>query len=91
MKTGRMLQGRVVGLRSVVKNSVMFCPFLEIDLRGHRELESKRNKCNFLELLDLVCKHDSVVKSRLSDGPKNAMYTCHTIKDDSKTCTFAKA
>ena len=35
-----------------------------------------------MELLSLVSEHDPVVKSRLQDGPKNALYTSHGIQDE---------
>ena len=60
---------------------LMFCAFQkEIALRGHREVDSK-NSCNFLELLDLVSNHDSVLKTKLHDGAKNADYTSHAIQN----------
>lgn len=58
-----------------------FCSFQEIALRGHREVEST-NRGNFLELLELVCEHDSVVNKRLHEGPRNAVYTSHSIQDE---------
>ncbi len=35
-----------------------------------------------MELLELVCEHDSVVNKRLHDGPRNAVYTSHNIQDE---------
>ena len=54
---------------------LLFCSRQEIALRGHRENNDSLNKGNFLELLHLVANHDPVVKHRLENGPKNAMYT----------------
>ena len=59
----------------------MFFAFQEIALRGHREVHSK-NRGNFLELLDLASNHDSVMKTKLHDWPKNAVYTSHGIQDE---------
>uniref|UniRef100_A0A1X7VAA5 DUF4371 domain-containing protein n=1 Tax=Amphimedon queenslandica TaxID=400682 RepID=A0A1X7VAA5_AMPQE len=59
----------------------MLCATQEIALRGHREVASK-NKGNFLTILGLVGKHDSIVASRLSDGPRNASYTSHSIQNE---------
>ena len=39
------------------------------------------NKGNFLELLHLIAHHDPVVKHRLENGPKNAMYTSPEIQN----------
>ena len=59
----------------------MFCAFQQIALKGHREVDSK-NRGNFLELLDLVSNYDSVMKTKLRDGPKNAVYTSLGIQDE---------
>ena len=59
---------------------IKYCAFQEVAMRGHREVDAK-NKGNFLELLSLVSEHDPVVKSRLQDGPKNALYTSHGIQE----------
>ncbi len=63
---------------------IKYCAFQDLALRGHREVESIKfiNKGNFLELLNLMSDHDTVVKSRLQDGPRNASYTSHMIQDE---------
>ena len=61
---------------------LLYCAFQEISLRGHREGVNSRNKGNFLELVDIVSNHDSVVKNRLHVGPRNALYTSHSIQDE---------
>ena len=53
----------------------------EIALRGHTEVTST-NKGNFLTILRLVGKHDFIVASCLSDGPRNASYTSHSIQNE---------
>ena len=47
-------------MKTIVEG-LMFCAFQELAFRGHREVDSK-NRGNFLELLDLVSNHDSVMK-----------------------------
>ena len=54
---------------------LMFCGHQEIALRGHREGRDSSNRGNFLELLQLVGKHDEVIQQRLDSGPRNATYT----------------
>ena len=40
------------------------------------------NRGNFLELLHLVAKHDSVVRQKFSNSPKNAIYASPDIQSD---------
>ena len=61
---------------------LLLCSKQEISFRGHDERESSLNKGNFLEILDLVAKHDPIVKERLSHGPRNAKYTSHMIQNN---------
>ena len=61
---------------------LLFCALQEIPLRGHREGENSRNKGNFLELIDIISNHDSVVKNKLQVAPRNALYTSHGIQDE---------
>ena len=51
--------------------ALLYCAFQEI---GHRESEGSRNRDNFMELVHIISNHDTVVKSRLHDGPRNAVY-----------------
>ena len=60
---------------------LLFCASQEIALRGHREVNAK-NRGNFLELLELVAKHDPAVSAHLKDGPRNAVYTSHNIQNE---------
>ncbi len=64
-----------------ILETLLFCASQEIGFRGHREVEST-NRGNFIELLHLVARHDPVVKARLSEGPRNAMYTSHDIQNE---------
>ena len=61
---------------------ILLCSNQEIALRGHRENEASANKRNFIEILNLVTRHDGVVSSRLSHLPKNAIYTSPKIQND---------
>ena len=59
----------------------MLCAQQEIALRGHREGYSTINKGNVLEILHLVASHDPIVQQRLSEGPRNAVYTSPEIQN----------
>lgn len=63
---------------------LIFCASQEIGLRGHRKsaASDSTNRGNFLKLLELVAKHDSVVQQRLDQGPRNAIYIAHDIQDE---------
>ena len=60
---------------------LLLCSRQEIALHGHRESNDSTNRGNFLELLNLIAQHDSVVKYRLKNGPKNATYTSPEIQN----------
>ena len=57
------------------------CAKQEIALSGHREGSSAVNKDNFLEILHLVALHEPIVQQRLSQGPRNAVYTSPEIQN----------
>ena len=61
---------------------LLYCASQEIALRGHTEGVDSRNKGHFLELVDIISNHDSIVKDRVQFGPKNAVYTSHGIHDE---------
>ena len=46
-----------------------------MSLRGHRESSNSTNRGNFLEILSLVAKHDPIIHHKLSNGPRNTLYT----------------
>lgn len=50
--------------------------------RGHNENDESRNRGNFLEILQVVGDHDSFIQKRLSEGPRNAMYTSKNIQNE---------
>ena len=64
-----------------VSQILLFCAHQEIALRGHRESYVSDNRGNFLELMHLLGKHDSVVMEKLKEGPRNAVYTSPEIQN----------
>ena len=60
---------------------ILMCAKQEIGFRGHRESTDAPNRGNFLEILTLVAAHDPVVKRKLTDGPRNAVYTSAEIQN----------
>ena len=60
---------------------IILCSHQEIALRGHREGEDSINRGNFLEILNLVATHDTVINERFKNGPKNAKYTSPDIQN----------
>ena len=66
---------------STIVQALLFCAHQEIALRGHNESETSSNRGNFLELMQLLAKHDNIVMSRLEDGPHNATYTSPEIQN----------
>ena len=60
----------------------MHCAFHEIALRGHKEGVGSHNRGNFLGLLNMISNHDTAVKNKLSHGPRNAVYTSHSIQEE---------
>ena len=61
---------------------VLLCAKKDLALRGHREGPISSNKGNFLEILNVVAKHDLVVHKELTQGPRNATYTSGDIQND---------
>ena len=66
---------------SLLEVLMLCCIQAGISLRGHRESSDSANRGNFLEIMSLIAKHDPVVKHKLSDGPKNALYTSADIQN----------
>ena len=62
-----------------VAEVVELCARQGLALREHRESDSERNRSNFLEILTLISKKDSIVRTKL-EGPKYARYTHHDIQ-----------
>ena len=51
---------------------ILFCAKQEIALRGHDESDESENKGNFLELMDVISRHDEKFAARLRSLPDNA-------------------
>jgi len=47
--------------------------------------KTQKNRGNFLEILDLVSRHDAL-KKRLSQGPRNAKYTSKSTQNEILEC-----
>lgn len=64
-----------------VAEILLLCSKQDIALRGHRESVESANRGNFLEILQLLARHDPIVRRRISNGPKNATYTSPDIQN----------
>ena len=53
---------------------ILLCSNQEIALHGHRENETSKNRGNFIEILNLVARHDHL--------PKHAVYTSPKIQNE---------
>ena len=60
---------------------ILLCCQQNIGLRGHRESEESVNKGNFLEILDLLARHDQTVSEKLKHAPRNALYISPDIQN----------
>ena len=78
---GKTLEENRRYMRAVIE-SLRFTACQTIGQRGHRENEESTNRGNFLELLHLLGKFDSVVANKLSSGPGNAKYIHHDIQNE---------
>ena len=65
-----------------ISNVLLLCCKQEIALRGHDERPESSNRGNFLEIMDLLSRHDQIIHDRLAHGPKNAKYTSPTIQNN---------
>lgn len=54
--------------------------------RGHRESPDSDRRGVFLAMLDLLGKHDPIVKKRLEQQAKYAKYTSKTIQNEIPSC-----
>jgi hypothetical protein len=64
-----------------VSDVILTCCKQDIALRGHRETPDSINKGNFLEILSLLSRYNSVVEERIQRGPKNGLYTSHDFQN----------
>ena len=53
--------------------------------RGHRESEQSDNKGNFLEILEMIAKHNPMVAKKMK-ATGNAKYTSNTIQNEILQC-----
>ena len=67
-------------IKSIVE-VLMLCARQDIALRGHRESVESANRGNFLEILKLVARHDSIVEHQLNNNPRNATYISPDIQN----------
>ena len=60
------------------------CAQQGLALRGHGDNmdDPNKNPGNFRVLVNLVSKHDDVVRKRLVDGPRNATFLGHAIQNE---------
>ena len=82
LETGglQQIQNNCQHLRTIIQ-ALLFCAHQEIAFRGHDEQQNSTNRGNFIELLELLAKHDNVVMERIKDGPRNAMYTSPQVQN----------
>lgn len=79
----KQYQKKVEENRKYIKTvaDVLLCTATQnIAQRGHRESEGSSNKGNFLAILELIAKHDPLVKQKMGHG--NAKYTSHNIQNE---------
>lgn len=57
-----------------------------ISEHGHDETETSQNQRNVLKILDLISKHDALVKRRPSQGPTNAKYISKSTQKEILGC-----
>ena len=60
---------------------ILLCAKQELALRGHKESSKSQNRGNFVEILNLVARHDPVIKEKLQKGPQNNKYTYLEIQN----------
>ena len=60
---------------------LLLCGTQDLALRGHHESQLSSNRGNFLEILQVVAKHDKIVEDRIMCGPRNATYTSAGIQN----------
>ena len=63
---------------------ILVCAQHGLALRGHGDNmdDPNKNPGNFRVLVNLVSKHDDVVRKRLVDGPRNATFLGHAIQNE---------
>ena len=61
---------------------ILFCGRQEIALRGDNETEHSLNRGNFLELVNVIARHDSKFAERLAQVSGNATYLSPQIQNE---------
>ncbi|XP_065917551.1 zinc finger MYM-type protein 1-like [Dysidea avara] len=64
---------------------LLLCSRQNISIRGHREGIESSNRGNFLEMFELIAKHDPVVRKRMAIT-KSAKYTSPMIQNEILGC-----
>ena len=76
---------------SCIIDVIAFCAVQGMAFRGHREMlkteedgnnVAQHHSGNFFSLLALLSKYDSIVESRLKEGPQNAKYTAPDVQNE---------
>lgn len=57
------------------------CCHQEIAARAHIESEDSMNRGNFREILELLARHDDIVRDKLHHGQRNSVYTSPDIQN----------
>ena len=60
---------------------LLLCGRQDLALRGHHESQSSSNRGNFLEILQIISRHDKIVEDRMVSGPRNATYISAGIQN----------
>ena len=62
-----------------ISEIILFCSHQEISLRGHKEGKESSNSGNFLEMLQLVARHDADVQKQIQLGPYTSPDTQNVV------------
>ena len=54
----------------------------DISQRGHRENDENINDGNFKQIINLIARHDAVVKKKMHQSAQNAKYTSNPIQNE---------
>ena len=65
---------------------IIFCGRQEIALRGHDESDESENRGNFLELIEIINRHDPKFAERLRSLPDNVTYLSPTFQNEMANC-----
>ena len=72
-------------LRTLIE-LIVFCGRQEIALRGNDESDDSENKGNFLEIVEIISRHDPQFAKRLHSLPDNAIYMSPAIQNELAHC-----